>query len=160
MVNQETPLDLRRIRRQSYDRPGTPSDYRHVQTAAPHGIDVGWTVRLTTAASYGLEPKTATGTGVIQLDGLVVALSPSVVQVRIFWVSPAGRAAIRYRSTPVVGTVHHLSWDDLEGPAGHPPTMWLATTTETLKASARQAASAHRGIEESPTWWSEVGPDL
>lgn len=160
-TSNQVPTDHQphRWRRTTAVHPGTPPDLRHLE-AGPR-IDVGWTVTLTTQASYRLEPKTATAKGVIQLDGLVTAIRPSGLSVAVFWVQPSGWSAkqrLQHRSTPVVRVSYDLEWSDIDGPAGHPPTMWLAASTETLQDSAKQTARQHRNqAGDPPTWWSDLG---
>jgi hypothetical protein len=134
----------------------TPQGLRHLDIATRP--EVGWTVKLTTKASYDIEPKTATPTGVIQLDGLVTSIDDRGLKVAIFWVQPAGFGNLRHRATPVVQVSYDVNWDAIAGMAGHPPTMWLATSTETLQESAKQAARQHHGqTSRPPDWWAELG---
>jgi hypothetical protein len=145
-----------RWRRTTDVHPGTPPDLRHLDQA--NRPEVGWTVKLTTKASFAIEPKTATPTGVIQLDGLVTSIDDRGLKVAIFWVQPAGFGNLRHRATPVVQVSYDLPWDAIAGLAGHPPTMWLAASTESLRESAKQAARQHYGqTSRPPDWWAELG---
>lgn len=145
-----------RWRRTTDVHPGTPPDLRHMDQATRP--EVGWTVKLTTKASYDIEPKTATPKGVIQLDGLVTLIDDRRIQVVVFWVQPGGFKNFRHRPTPVVRVSYDLGWDAIAGLAGHPPTMWTAASTETLQESAKQTARQHRGQDpRPPEWWADLG---
>ena len=150
-------VDLRRVRRQQQDRPGTPSDGRHL-LHEPR-MEPGWTVKLTTRASYDLCPHTATPDGVIQLDGVIRKfVGKDWIEVQIIWVAPGGWENVRYRSTPTLPQSVTMPLRDIDGLAGHPPTLWDGRSTETLKASVRGARKRH-GLEQPapPAWWSDIG---
>lgn len=118
----------------------------------------GFTIKFTPQASYELEPKTATPTGVIQLDGVVDELSGDWLKVRILWLTPSGWSSFKFRSTPVQQTSYTVPKRWIAGLAGHPPTVWDPRSTESLKASARAARKQH-GLDQEPAapWWSDIG---
>ena len=118
----------------------------------------GFTIKFTPQASYELEPKTATPTGVIQLDGLVEKVMDDWVKVRVIWLMPAGWENFKYRSTPCQSTSYTVPKRWVAGLAGHPPTVWDPRTTASLMASARGARKQH-GVDQEPAkaWWSDIG---
>ena len=151
-------VDLHRVRRTTASHPRTPPDHRHLLHAPQ--LEKGWTVRLTPTHSYALEKNTSTGSGVIQLDGVLVAVNHSQrrARIRIFWLMPTDLKHARFRSTPVTGVDYEIRFDDVDGLAGHPPTIWDPRTIETMKDSARRGARQHQQKEDRPpTHWSELG---
>ena len=118
----------------------------------------GFTIKFTPQASYELEPKTATPTGVIELDGVVDELSGDWLKVRILWLSASCRSSCKFRTIPVLHTSYRVPKRWIAGLAGHPPTVWDPRTTESLKASARATRKQH-GLDPEPAspWWSDIG---
>ena len=154
-------VDLHRVRRTTADHPNTPADHRHLLHQPQ--LEVGWTVRLTTAKSFALDPNTSTGSGVIQLDGMLAQVDHvrKTARLKIFWQMPTDLKFARFRGTPVVPVVYEVAFQDIEGLAGHPPTIWDARSTETLKDSARRAGKQHQQRQDEPSaHWSELGSDL
>ena len=154
-------VDLHRVRRTTADHPNTPADHRHLLHSPQ--LEVGWTVRLTTAKSFALDANTSTGAGVIQLDGLLTKVDHArkTARLKIFWLMQTGLKQARFRRTPVVPVVYEVAFQDIEGLAGHPPTIWDARSTETLKDSARRAGKQHQQQKDEPSaHWSELGSDL
>ena len=152
---------LHRVRRTTADHPRTPPDHRHLLHSPQ--LEAGWTVRLTTSKSFELDANTSTGSGVIQLDGLLTKVDHArkTAQLKILWQMPTGLKHARFRGTPVVPVIYEVTFQDIEGLAGHPPTIWDARSTETLKDSARHAGKQHQQRkDEPPTHWSELGSDL
>ena len=154
-------VDLHRVRRTTADHPATPTDHRHLLHSPQ--LEAGWTVRLTTSKSFALDANTSTGAGVIQLDGVLVAVDHArkTARLKILWQMPTDLGHARFRRTPVVPVVYEVAFQDIEGLAGHPPTIWDARSTETLKDSARRAGKQHQQQKAEPSaHWSDLGRDL
>lgn len=154
-------VDLHRVRRTTADHPNVPADHRHLLHSPQ--LEVGWTVRLTTTKSFALDPNTSSGTGVIQLDGLLTQVDHArkTVRLKIFWLMQTDLRHSRFRQTPVVSVIYDVAFDDIEGLAGHPPMIWDARSTETLKDSDRRAGKQHQQRQDEPSaHLSELGSDL
>ncbi|KZR93110.1 hypothetical protein MITS9509_00987 [Synechococcus sp. MIT S9509] len=124
----------------------------------PDALQEGWTVKLTCHASYDIEPKTATENGVIQLDGLVKKIDGNLITVMIYWMQPSGWGNLKHRSTPVVATGYPLTRSQIDGLAGHPPTMWDQRTTESLKESVVRTQRQHLKVTAPESaWWTDIG---
>lgn len=150
-------IDLRRVKRTAAAHPNAPVDQRHMEMP-PSALKKGWTVKLTPKASYEIEPKTATENGVIQLDGLILEVEGNSYRVCIYWLQPNGWENIKSRTTPVINMVYQLSRDQMDGLAGHPPTMWDRRTTESLKESVKRTARQHLSAKTSQSsWWNDIG---
>ena len=151
-------VDLHRVRRTTAAHPNTPADHRHLLHAPQ--LEPGWTVRLTTGKSYELETNTATGTGVIQLDGLIAKVDRphGLAWIRIFWLMPTDLSHARFRGTPTTGVSYEVRLSDIEATTGSPPTIWDPRSPETMKRSAIQARRQHKRETSAPsTHWSELG---
>ncbi len=150
-------IDLRRVKRTAAAHPNAPLDERHMETP-PAALQKGWTVKLTPKASYEIEPKTATENGVIQLDGLILGVEGNIYRVCIYWLQPSGWKNIKSRTTPVINTVYQFSRDQMDGLAGHPPTMWDQRSTESLKDSVKRTQRQHLKVNPSESaWWNNIG---
>ena len=103
-------VDLRLVRRTNAEHPNTPIDQGHLLHSPQ--LEKGWTVRLTPSKSFALEVNTSTGSGVIQLDGVLTAVSDAqrTARIRIFWLMPTDLKHVRFRSTPATGVNYEITF--------------------------------------------------